>query len=52
MRSWRATMSMLLTLPPWALKISSFLTPARATQAPNSVHSASSVAGDKPKVPA
>ncbi|MNW08762.1 hypothetical protein D3C71_2056100 [compost metagenome] len=51
MRSSRATMSMALTWPPWPLKISSLRTPARATQAPISVHSAISVAGSSVKVP-
>src|SRR2546427_2220884 len=34
------------TCPPWPLSSSSRRTPARATQAPSSVHSAITVAGD------
>ena len=52
MRSSRATMSITLTCPPWPFSRSSFLIPARATQAPISVHKAMMVAGDKVSVPA
>ena len=50
-RSSRATMSITATLPPWLLKISSFFTPALATQAPSSVHKAITVAGERVSVP-
>ena len=50
-RSSRATMSITATLPPWPLSSNSRFTPARATQAPISVHSAITVAGDSDSVP-
>jgi hypothetical protein len=43
LRSSRATMSIRLTWPPWELNSTSFLTPARATLSPSSVHSAMTV---------
>ena len=50
-RRSRVTMSITFICPPWALKNTSLRTPARATLAPMSIHSAISVCADSVTVP-